>query len=421
MGVVLKLHSTSVASSKMSFSRLFSASFGQRARFAAGALAMTTGAVYQDSSQGYRAYTWGNGLGGRLGNSSENSSACPSAVEHLPGVSELLCSKEATLALTPQGELYSWGNGASGKLGHGNDMNQTSPALIQELVANDDVVVQMASGDSHTAVLCKSGKVYTWGMGRTGQTGHGKRGDVFLPKVVESLVDVPVSSVSCGAAHTLVISKSGDVFTCGYGFEGALGHGDKSNQMLLKQISLPEGVTAVQAACGRNYSLLLCSDGQVYSFGDDGYGQLGLGRSEKYVRSPNKVGYLSRKNIVKIFAGENHSAAISSTGELYLWGYNSSGQLGNGSTQDCVVPTKLDMPAAVSDVSCGGNHTLVQLQGGDVYVFGRGREGQLGIQATGESVAAYRNKPVKLPATQFKGKLIKVSAGGDHTGALVEE
>merc|ERR1711865_140254 len=209
-------------SSKMSFSRLFSAGFGQRARFAAGALAMTTGAVYQDSSQGYRAYTWGNGLGGRLGNSSENSSACPSAVGHLPGVSELLCSKEATLALTPQGELYSWGNGASGKLGHGNDMNQTSPALIQELVANDDVVVQMASGDS--------------------------------------LVDVPVSSVSCGAAHTLVISKSGDVFTCGYGFEGALGHGDKSNQMLLKQISLPEGVTAVQAACGRNYSLLLCSD-----------------------------------------------------------------------------------------------------------------------------------------------------------------
>merc|ERR1711865_394597 len=204
-------------SSKMSFSRLFSAGFGQRARFAAGALAMTTGAVYQDSSQGYRAYTWGNGLGGRLGNSSENSSACPSAVGHLPGVSELLCSKEATLALTPQGELYSWGNGASGKLGHGNDMNQTSPALIQELVANDDVVVQMASGDSHTAVLCKSGKVYTWGMGRTGQTGHG---------------------------------KSGDVFTCGYGFEGALGHGDKSNQMLLKQISLPEGVTAVQAACG---------------------------------------------------------------------------------------------------------------------------------------------------------------------------
>jgi alpha-tubulin suppressor-like RCC1 family protein len=56
-----------------------------------------------------------------------------------------------------------------------------------------------------------------------------------------------------------------------------------------------------------------------------------------------------------------------------------------------------------------------------VYVFGRGREGQLGIQATGESVAAYRNKPVKLPDTQFKGKLIKVSAGGDHTGALVEE
>merc|ERR1711865_439969 len=407
-------------SSKMSFSRLFSAGFGQRAKFAAGALAMTTGAVYQDSSQGYRAYTWGNGLGGRLGNSSENSSACPSAVEHLPGVSELLCSKEATLALTPQGELYSWGNGASGKLGHGNDMNQTSPALIQELVANDDVVVQMASGDSHTAVLCKSGKVYTWGMGRTGQTGHGKRGDVFRPKVVESLAGVSVASVACGTAHTVVTSKAGELYTCGYGFEGALGHGDKSNQMLLKKVALPEGVTVVQTACGRNFSLVLSSDGQVYACGDDGYGQLGLGRSDRYIRLPTKIQQLARKGIAKIYAGENHSAAVTTSGELYLWGYNSSGQLGNGTTADLVVPTKVDMPAAVTDVTLGGNHTCVQVQGGDIYVFGRGREGQLGIQSTGESTAAYRSKPVLLPAGQFKGKTIRINAGGDHTGVLVE-
>eukprot|EP00656_Telonema_subtile_P025368 TRINITY_DN27454_c0_g1_i2.p1 TRINITY_DN27454_c0_g1~~TRINITY_DN27454_c0_g1_i2.p1 ORF type:complete len:102 (-),score=29.20 TRINITY_DN27454_c0_g1_i2:103-408(-) len=101
-----------------------------------------------------------------------------------------------------------------------------------------------------------------------------------------------------------------------------------------------------------------------------------------------------------------------------MWGYNSSGQLGNGSTHDLMVPSKLELPAGkVVDVSCGGNHTFVQLEGGKVVVFGRGREGQLGIQASGASVAAYRHTPVEFVAP---GKIVQLSAGGDHSAALIK-
>eukprot|EP00658_Telonema_sp_P-2_P066564 TRINITY_DN55557_c0_g2_i2.p1 TRINITY_DN55557_c0_g2~~TRINITY_DN55557_c0_g2_i2.p1 ORF type:complete len:220 (+),score=53.12 TRINITY_DN55557_c0_g2_i2:408-1067(+) len=218
--------------------------------------------------------------------------------------------------------------------------------------------------------------------------------------------------------HTVVLSEAGDAYSFGYGFEGALGHGSKDSQKLPKKLDLPENAIIKQAACGRNFTLLLTDDGTVFAFGDDGYGQLGLGRSERYVRTPQKVQYLAREEIVSVFAGENHSAALTSSGELYLWGYNASGQLGNGSIHDLVVPTKLDLPnhAKPVDVSLGGHHTFVRAATGEVYVFGRGREGQLGISASGESVAAYRNTPVVLPSTS----VVQVTAGGDHSGALVK-
>jgi len=384
------------------------------------AVAGAGSAVFLNSAftqtEGSRAYTWGNGLGGRLGHSSEKSIAEPILVDQLPSVVDLLCSKESSYALTESGELYSWGNGAGGKLGHGNDFNQASPALIQEL-ANKDVVVQVSSGDNHTAVLCKSGRVYTWGSGRSFALGHGKRGDVAVPQVVEALEGMEIASVECGAIHTVVLTKAGQVYSFGNGFEGALGHGTKDNQKLPLQIILPEGVKITQASCGRNFTLLLDEQGGLYAFGDDAYGQLGLGRSERYVRTPQKVQYLARNQITRIEAGENHAGAITSTGECYIWGYNSSGQLGNGNTGDLLVPTKLEFSDQVKAISCGGHHTFVQLQGGDVYVFGRGREGQLGIQASGVSVAAYRHTPVALP---MPGKIVKLSAGGDHSGALVK-
>ena len=128
---------------------------------------------------------------------------------------------------------------------------------------------QVSSGDQHAAVLCKSGKVYTWGSGRSGALGHGKREDLTLPQPVEALEGLEVASVHCGAMHTLVVTKAGEVYSCGNGFEGALGHGDKKIQLLPKKIELPAGVRVVKAAAGRNFSLLLTEDGQVLAFGDD--------------------------------------------------------------------------------------------------------------------------------------------------------
>ena len=121
---------------------------------AAGAAALLNTKVSELDA--YRAYTWGNGLGGRLGHSSEKNLAQPVMVEHLPPVTHIVCAKETSYAVTEQGEVwlralqvaqgraqvYSWGNGAGGKLGHGNVFNQTSPALIREL-ADKDVVVQV--------------------------------------------------------------------------------------------------------------------------------------------------------------------------------------------------------------------------------------------------------------------------------------
>ena len=155
--------------------------------------------------------------------------------------------------------------------------------------------------------------------------------------------------------------------------------------------------------------MFIDSDEKVYACGKGDYGQLGLNSTADHT-TPQEITYFTTNNIsiVQVFCGESHSMALDDSGNLYGWGRNDKGQLGLGHTNQVLVPTALDMDdfsGNVTKVDLGGLHSLVITDEGKSYTFGDNSKGQLGIGNTTD-----QSTPQLVNSNTING-----AAGGLHT------
>lgn len=191
---------------------------------------------------------------------------------------------------TEDGSAFVWGGNAVGQLGLGNMLPEEEPALVLHL--EKQVIVQAACGDKHTVFVSNVGDVFTCGSTQQGQLGLGYRSKKAVgragmaanfqpvPRYISSLVGVPVSSVACGACHTVALTAAGAIMAWGEGGCGQLGIGrvTKTDIPALVMESDPaDGSTFVQAACGYAHTLVRSRSGNVWVWGLNVKGQLGLG------------------------------------------------------------------------------------------------------------------------------------------------
>lgn len=129
------------------------------------------------------------------------------------------------LALTKNGTVYSWGKGVGGRLGHGDTASREEPKIIDALVGKN--VVYVACGGTYSAAVTASGELYTWGCGSYGRLGHGNCNDLGVPTPVTALSEHKVVHVACGSgdSQTLCVTSTGIVFSWGDGDYGKLGRG----------------------------------------------------------------------------------------------------------------------------------------------------------------------------------------------------
>ena len=156
------------------------------------------------------------------------------------------------------GTLYMCGErNDTGKLGL--DKSQLSDtSRLQKLFINEQVTA-VACGGNHTAVVTASGKLFTFGQGDHGQLGHGSSLlQCPTPKQVRSLGNIHVKFVACGEAHTAVITKHGNLYTCGDGRHGKLGMGEESfsNLFKLQKVTRFDAFTVQTVACGGCHTLV---------------------------------------------------------------------------------------------------------------------------------------------------------------------
>ena len=299
----------------------------------------------------------------------------------------------AVSAAVPLPQLFSWGSNVNGDVG--NNATSSSGVLVPVNVDMTGVlagkdIISVAVGNKHSLALASDGTVYAWGMNQQAQLGCAIPDHSTMPVAVNMTL-----GSSALAGHI---------------------------------------ITAI--AAGDSHSVALGSDGKIYAWGDNTYGQLGTGTEGGVRLAPVAVNVasglsaLAGKTVIAISAAGNHTMALASDGTVYTWGLNASGQLGNNSTLNQAVPVAVNVTSGMSAlngrtitaISAGGAHCLVLASDGTVYTWGRNLEGQLG----NPSVSIQSSLPVAVNVaaggSSLSGKTVtRIAAGVVHNMVLTSD
>ncbi|WMV29485.1 hypothetical protein MTR67_022870 [Solanum verrucosum] len=229
-------------------------------------------------------------------------------------------------------------------------------------------------------VIAAGNVVCSWGRGEDGQLGLGDAEDRFSPTQVSALDGQEIVSLTCGADHTTAYSEAlKQVYSWGWGDFGRLGHGNSSDLFTPQPIKALHGIRIKQIACGDSHCLAVTMEGEVQSWGRNQNGQLGLGTTEDSL-VPRKIEAFKGIPVKMVAAGAEHTAAVTEDGELYGWGWGRYGNLGLGDRNDRLVPEKVsaNVGEKMFIVACGWRHTICVSSSGALYTYGWSKYGQLG-------------------------------------------
>merc|ERR1712000_551505 len=169
-------------------------------------------------------------------------------------------------------------------------------------------------------VFCKTfnNEIYCWGNNFYGQLGLGNINNQYTPVLCSSLLTEDVIDIKCGNRHTLVLISNGDVLSCGFNSYGQLGRvTDKSYSSSFQEIENLSEITRIE--CGYSHSICVDVANDLYLFGCNGNGQLGLGDTENRYKP---IKHPSLSNIIDISKRGNHTFIKTSNNEIYAFGYN---------------------------------------------------------------------------------------------------
>ncbi|XP_051465088.1 X-linked retinitis pigmentosa GTPase regulator [Apus apus] len=279
----------------------------------------------------------------------------------------------------------------------------------------NDKPVLISCGDEHTAVVTGNGKLYMFGSNNWGQLGLGSKNTVNKPTCVKALKPEKTKLAVCGRNHTLVYTEKGNVYAAGGNSEGQLGLGDTEERTTFHLISFFTNQHKIkQLAAGSYTSAAVTEDGQLFVWGDNSEGQIGLA-DEACVSVPCQVDV--GKPVSSVSCGYYHSALITGDGELYTFGEPENGKLGLLPEQlknNRVPQHVLGIMEKVNKVACGAEHTVV-LTERDVYTFGLGQYGQLG-----HGTFIFETSVPKSVKHLRKHKIRDVTCGENHTAVVTE-
>jgi alpha-tubulin suppressor-like RCC1 family protein len=291
-------------------------------------------------------------------------------------------------------------------------------------------IVNITAGLGNTLAVDASNIVYMWGPGFGGGANLGLSdtrpsmgGNPVPRQVPEELAGDEVTAVSVGDYHNCILTKDGRLFGFGDNEYGQLGIGSEISQLMPKRFTLPAGDGDVgkvlMAVCGRRYTLMIQGDGRVLGCGLNSSGI--VGPMEEAVRLlPGFVsgdGLAAGRKVQTISSVDGHGLAISEDGRVFAWGENTNGQLGDGTTNHsaqmvAVVGLGMDRFSAVA---AGYDHSLALSESGRLYAWGSNEHGELGNGTTTSSLAPVA---VVLPP-ELSGVVIRQIVAGDEFSALL--
>jgi len=267
---------------------------------------------------------WGYNNEGQLGNNSNTNSNVPVDVNGLSsGMSAVTAGYVHTCALTSAGGVKCWGRNAEGQLGNGTNSASNVPVDVSGLSSG---VTAISAGYWHTCARTNTGAVKCWGNNIYGLLGNASTINSNVP-VDAIYLTSGIVEIGCGGEHNCVRTDLGAIRCWGNNYDGELGNGTNTSSQIPVDVSgLTSGVSALNVGVHHN---CVVSGGVVKCWGNGVYGGLGNGANSDSNVPVNVSGITSAANVVS--AAIYHSCAVMSSGGVKCWGWNSNGQLGNGS------------------------------------------------------------------------------------------
>ena len=351
------------------------------------------------------------------------------------GGTQILSSGNSnTMFIKTDGTL--WGMGSYPLLGASSGNLQTPfgtfPSTPLKVL---DGVASVSAGQDHIAVIKTDGTLWSWGNSHEGQVGSGVVWGHDVGLDYQTRVSVPtkimdgVSAVSCGDAHTAAVKTDGTLWVWGSGEFGQLGNGKNgsaaSDDSVYQgtPIKIMDHVKAV--SCGGEHTAAITTDGSLWMWGDNSSGQLGNGGGanapqpyDSSVISCQTLPVEVMDNVAAVSCGGYHTAAITTDGSLWIWGNNICGQLGDGTTANRNRPFKI--MDNVRAVSCGSDFTAVIKDDNSLWIWGSNEFDRLGNGGakTGETSMGGLQIPVYSTPMKLMDDVAAVSCGGQHGAAV---
>jgi alpha-tubulin suppressor-like RCC1 family protein len=352
---------------------------------------------------------WGSLSGGTIPIKPVNTILSPAQMR-LPGpVAQVATSNSTEYALLESGEVYAWGLGNHGQLGDGRIHNSFDNPVRVRFPAG----VKIASLPTNvmpfdTALgVDTAGHVWGWGINQGGELCLGNRDQHLVP------VELPFDNVTAvaGAFNHAVYLSDGQVWACGLGILGELGNGTNSISFVpVKVTGLGPSAHVVKLMAAFGNAGALLADGTYRNWGTNGLGQLGIGSTAKLSNVPVTVPLPA--GVAQVAQGgsapgNGQTLVLLTNGALYSWGANRHGQLGDGQTTPQFSPELITPPSEVTYqlLASNGATSYGITAAGDVYAWGAGGQGQIGNGAKADSLI-----PVKVAsgATGISGTAFDV-------------
>jgi alpha-tubulin suppressor-like RCC1 family protein len=347
-------------------------------------------------------YCWGANSLGQLGRGNNTgSSNIPVSVIGGLLFDSITVGANHTCGRSTNGFIYCWGSNSRGQLGDGTDIPiATLPVPIQ----GHPNLNAISSGGNHGCHIWTGGQLYCWGSDTYGQLGNGTAGTWIVPDDISQGSNYV--AISAGNEHTCGLLLGGDAYCWGRGTEGQIGNNAKVNESAPTLVLGYHKFKAITA--GISHTCALIANGAAYCWGRNNFGQLGVSTDIVEQLVPSTVA--GGRFFTGISAGEYHTCGVTAAGEAYCWGWNSTGELGDGTRNQSPQPVRAQSTEALTAVSVGSDFSCALNSAGQAFCWGQNAAGQLG---DGSYTMRFTPGPVST-ALRFA----KISAGNRYVCAI---
>jgi len=334
----------------------------------------------------------------------------------LSGRERLVAGQTHTLALTDTGVALGWGDNTGLQLG-----TQVLPPLLPQAqdpapLPNLGTMLDLATHTCHALGIDAAKQVWSWGCNAAGQLGNNSLIASATPVKIGGLSGA--SRVAAGATHSMVLLANGSIWSWGSNANGQLSDSstlDSATPVLSKiqSVALPKAIAA-----GNHHSLALLSDASVWAWGSSQFGQVGEGVLSGALATPLATQVVGLTKVTAIAAGGDHALALVGNKAIWAWGKNDRGQLGDGTTINTATPVQvLGLPPgiAVLKIAAGQSHSAALLADGSVWSWGSNLNGVLG-----DATFTTSNSLAPIQAVGV-ATAVDIACGGDHTMVLMSD